>query len=421
MGSRSGGARRRDASMRSVLVVSQIVMATVLLVGAGLLINSFVKLTTVEKGYDASNVLALQLVFPGDYPISRKANAIDALLARLRSHPNVQFAGFSRAGVLIGEEIVYGTFVPQGKTLGEMRGNAERPRLRSVTEGFLPAMGNRFIAGRDLRTSDHASGSPAIVINRPAASLLFGRENPVGEIVVWEFDTFRVDVRVVGLVEALRNESLEQDPFPEVFVDYRQLWDIVQRLKQPIPQQSQTALGLLSFAVRTRSDPGAMIPVVAQTVRAVDPNAGIDAIIPLERLVASSVTRQRFYAVLLGLFAAVAGILAAIGIYGVLAYAVVQRTQEIGIRMALGAQQTQVLGLMLQKGLMLAFTGIMIGLIGAAAGSRILRGMLFGITPLDLPTFVVIAAIFGLVAMCASYLPARRATKVNPMIALRTE
>ena len=226
---------------------------------------------------------------------------------------------------------------------------------------------------------------------------------------------------MVGVVEALRNESLEQDPFPEVFVDYRQLWDIVQRLNEPVPQQSQTALGLLSFAVRTRSDPDTMIPVVAQTVRAVDPNAGIDAIIPLERLVASSVTRQRFYAVLLGLFAAVAGILAVIGIYGVQAYAVVQRTQEIGIRMALGAQQTQVLGLMLQKGLMLAFTGIMLGLIGAAAGSRILQGMLFGITPLDPATFVVVSVLFGLVAMCASYIPARRATLVDPIITLRTD
>lgn len=206
-----------------------------------------------------------------------------------------------------------------------------------------------------------------------------------------------------------------------MFVDYRQLWDIVQRLKQTIPQQDQTALGVLSFAIRTRSDPDAMIPVVAQIVRSVDPNAGIDAVIPLERLVASSVTRQRFYAVLLSLFAGVAGILAAIGIYGVLAYAVVQRTQEIGIRMALGAQQKQVLELMLQKGLILAFTGIMLGLIGAAAGSRFLQGMLFGITPLDPATFVVVSVIFGLVAMCASYVPARRATKVNPIIALRTE
>jgi hypothetical protein len=323
--------------------------------------------------------------------------------------------------VLIGEEITYGTFAPRGVTLEEMRAAPDRPRLRSVTEGFLPAMGIRFLGGRDLAAADFGAGSPAIVINRPAAALLFGKRNPVGEIVDWHFDKFRIEVRVVGVVEALRNESLDQNPFPEIFVDYRQLWDIVQRLKQPIPQQDQTALGLLSFAIRTRSDPDSMIPAVSQIVRSVDANAGIDAVIPLERLVASSVTRQRFYAVLLGLFAGVAGVLAAIGIYGVLAYAVIQRTQEIGIRMALGAQRKQVLALVLQKGLILAVTGIVLGLIAAAAGSRFLQGMLFGVTPLDPITFVFVSLFFGLMATFASYVPARRAVKVDPIVALRVD
>jgi putative ABC transport system permease protein len=421
MTSRTGMTRLRDTNIRSILVVGQLVMATVLLVGAGLLINSFVRLTTVEKGYDPANVLALQLVFPANYPITRKAKTIDVLLARFRSHPNVQSAGFSRAGVLIGEEITYGTFVPRGRTLEDMRGEPEKPRLRSVTEGFLPAMGMRFIAGRDLTASDNASALPAVVINQPAASMLFGKGNPVGEMLVWTFDAFRVEVRVVGVVEALRNESLEQNPFPEVFVDYRQLLDIVQRLKQSIPQQDQTALGLLSFAIRTRTDPQSTIPAITEIVRGVDPSAGIDAIVPLDRLVASSVTRQRFYAVLLGVFAGVAGLLAAIGIYGVLAYAVVQRTQEIGIRMALGAQQKEVLGLIVRQGLLLASTGIVLGLIGAVAGSKVLEGMLFGITPLDRATFLGVSVLFGLVTLCASYVPARRATAVNPVLALRTE
>jgi putative ABC transport system permease protein len=421
IGSRSGGVRPRDARVHSVLVVGQLVMATVLLVGAGLLISSFVKLTTVEKGYDASNVLALQLVFPGDYPIARKVEAIEALLERLRSHPNVQSAGFSRAGVFIGEEITYGTFVPQGRTLEEMRADPERPRLRSVTEGFLPAMGIRFVGGQDLTAADFQSASPGIVINRRAATLLFRNGNPVGAVVDWHFDKFRVAVTVVGVVQELRNESLDQEPFPEIFVHYRQLLDIVQRLKQPLPQQDQTALGLLSFAVRTTTDPDSMSPILAQIVHSVDANAGIDAVIPLERLVASSLARQRFYAVLLGIFAGIAVVLAVIGIYGVLAYAVVQRTQEIGIRMALGAQQKQVLGMVIQKGLFLASTGIVLGVIVAAVGSRFLQGMLFGVTPLDRTTFVAVSLLFGVVTLCASYLPARRATTVNPVVALRTE
>jgi putative ABC transport system permease protein len=143
--------------------------------------------------------------------------------------------------------------------------------------------------------------------------------------------------------------------------------------------------------------------------------------IPVEQLVSSSVARPRFYAVLLGVFAGVAGCLAATGIYGVLAYAVVQRTQEIGIRMALGAQRAQVLALMLRQGLILTAIGVALGILGAAAGTRLLEGMLFGITPLDLRTFVAVSFVFSLVALLASYVPARRATKVNPMVALRNE
>jgi putative ABC transport system permease protein len=161
--------------------------------------------------------------------------------------------------------------------------------------------------------------------------------------------------------------------------------------------------------------------MVRQTVRKTDVNAGIDSIQPLEELVASSVARRRFYAVMLSLFAIVAALLAAVGIYGVLAYAVVQRTQEIGVRMALGAQRAQVLTLVLWRGIVLAAIGIGVGLAGAAAGTRFLQGLLFGVTPLDKSTFALTAIGFVMLAALASYIPARRATRVDPMIALRNE
>jgi putative ABC transport system permease protein len=363
----------------------------------------------------------LQLLFPGDYPIARKTEVIETMLSRLRANPAVEHAGFSRAGVLIGEEILVGTFVPHGRTLDEMRTQPNSPRLRSVSEGFLPAMGIRFIGGRDFAAPDGANAPVVVVLNRVAATQLFGARNPVGEYMEWVLSKQRMQVQVVGVVDELRNESLEQEPFPEVFVDYRQLRVILERVGDPLPQLNQTTLGVLSFAIRTRGEPDTAIGAVRQIVRAVDSNAGIDALIPVEQLVSSSVARPRFYAVLLAVFAGVAGCLAAIGIYGVLAYAVVQRTQEIGIRMALGAQRAQVLSLVLRKGLMLTAIGIALGLAGAAAGARLLDGMLFGITPLDVQTFVAVSIMFSLVAMLASYVPARRATKVNPIVALRNE
>jgi predicted permease len=421
MGTRGGGAGRGEARLRAVLVVGQLVMATTLLVGAGLLIHSFIKLSTVDKGYNAENVLALQLLFPGDYPIARKTEAIETMLSRLRANPTIEHAGFSRAGVLIGEEILVGTFVPPGRTLDEMRTQPNSPRLRSVSEGFLPAMGIRFIGGRDFGAQDSANAPVVVVLNRVAATQLFGARNPVGEYMEWDLSKQTWQAQVVGVVEQLRNESLEQEPFPEVFVDYRQLLMMLQRVGDPLPQLNQTTLGVLSFAIRTRGEPDTVMSAVRQIVRAVDPNAGIDALIPVEQLVSTSVARPRFYAVLLAVFAGVAGCLAAIGIYGVLAYAVVQRTQEIGIRMALGAQRAQVLALVLRNGLILTAIGIVLGLAGAAAGTRVLEGMLFGITPLDGRTFAAVSVLFAVVALLASYVPARRATKVNPMVALRNE
>lgn len=415
------GVPRSETRLRSLLVVGQMTLATMLLVGAGLLINSFVRLTAVDKGYDASNVLSMQLLFPGDYPLARRADTIDTLLNRLRQHSSIQSAGFSRAGVLIGEEISWGTFVPPGRSLDEMRSAPERPRLRSISEGFLPAMGIRFLAGRDITDADFLSASPAIVINRRAAAVLFPGRNAVGETVSWQLDKFQVAVRVTGVVEELRNESLDQQPFPEIFVDYRHLLDVARRGEAPLAQQDGVTFGVLSFAVRTRGETEAMMPEVSRIVRSVDPNAGIDSIVPLERLVTSSITRQRFYAVILGAFAAIAAVLTCIGVYGVLAYAVTLRTQEIGIRMALGAERGSVLKLVLNQGLILTLTGIGFGLVGARLSTQLLRSMLFGLTPFDPLTFAVVAVLFGAVAMCASYVPARRATVVNPVIALRAE
>jgi putative ABC transport system permease protein len=407
--------------MRAALVVGQLGMATILLVAAGLLIHSFVRLSGNNKGYDASNVVALQLLFPDQYSTARKTETIATMLGRLRQLPGVRAAGFARHGVLIGEELTIGTFVPPGRTLDEMRSDPERPRVRSVSDGFLTAMGVPILDGRELETGDVANAAPVIVINRSAARRFFESARAVGQVVNWYVSDTSVQMTVVGVVEDVRQESLAQETFPEVYVDYRQFLSLLEKWPEYTRRQNEWAIGFLSFAIRTGDAPASVIPAIRRLTGSVDPNIGIDALVPMTRLVASSMARQRFSAVMLGAFAGVAAVLAAIGIYGVLAYLVVQRTSEIGIRMALGAQRAQVLALVLRKGLILTAIGITLGLIGAVAVTRVLQGMLFGITPLDPQTFLGVAVMFGLVTTFASYVPARRATKVDPVVALRSE
>jgi putative ABC transport system permease protein len=204
-------------------------------------------------------------------------------------------------------------------------------------------------------------------------------------------------------------------------MDYRQIAALYERAGAPKLTIERLAFGFLAFGVRTRGNPATAIPEVRRVVREVDGLAGVDAIAPMEQMVANSVARQRFYAVMLGVFAGVAGLLAAIGIYGVLAYAVVQRTNEIGIRMALGAERRQVMILVLRTGVVLTIAGIAIGLAGAYAGARYMQSMLFGVEPRDPATFVAVALAFAVIALIASYLPARRATRVDPMVALRVD
>jgi putative ABC transport system permease protein len=417
MGSRGSGSGRGESRVRAMLVVGQLVLATVLLVGAGLLANSFIKLSTFDKGYNPANVLAFNLLFPDQYSTAHKGEVIETLLGRFRANPGVRAAGFTRHGLLIGEELTIGTFVPPGKTLEDMRDN--RSRTRSVSDGYLTAMGVPILEGRELSPADSAAAPGAIVLNRSAAQKFFGAASPVGQRMDWHVGKVQAQMTVVGVVEDVRQRAATDALVPEIFFDYRQYLALIDR---DAPQrQNEGAIGFLSFALRTTGPPETLVPVVRETVSALDPNIGIDAILPMDRLEASSTARERFYAVMLGVFAGVAGLLAAIGIYGVLAYSVVQRTQEIGIRMALGAQRGQVLALVLRKGVALAAIGIAIGLVGAAAGARYLQGMLFGIEPLDPVTFALVGIAFALVATLASYLPARRATEVDPIVALRVE
>src|SRR5438067_311762 len=416
-----GGATRGDMRLRDVLVVGQLAMATMLLVGAALLIDSFSRLSRVEPGWNASGVLTFYLVMPQDYSTARKAELIERVINELRALPGVQSAGFTYAGPLLGLVDQFGTFVPQGRTPDEMRGNPDNPQIRAVSHDYLQAMGVRLIAGRWFDARDDAAAPPVIIVNRLVVQRLFGNENPVGRLVHLDGRMEFAPQQIVGVVEDMRQARLALEPAPLMFVVYRQVLALTQARKMPTAAQERLAFGFLSFVVRTAGEPAELMPVVRSLVARVAPSAGIDVMLPMEQIVASSLTRQRFYALMLGIFAAIAAALGAIGTYGVLAYAVARRTNEIGVRMALGAQRGDVLRLVLRRGVILAVIGIVLGLAGAAGLSRSLTAMLYGLTPLDPTTYVAVTSLFAIVTALASYMPARRAAKVDPMDAIRCE
>ncbi len=415
------GARRGGMGLRDVLVVGQLGIAIVLLIGAGLLINSFEKLSNLDPGWNASGVLNFYLVMPQDYPTARKAALVDDVLSELRRMPEVRSAGFTYAGPLLGLVDTLGVFVPPGRTVEQMRGGPDTPHIRAVSHDYLQTMGVRLLAGRWFHATDDAAAPPVIVVNRKVMQRFFDNENPVGQMVHMDGRMDLPPQQIIGVVEDMRQGRLDREPAAQMFLDYRQLLALTQARNLPTPVQERLAFGFLSFVVRTDRDPSTLSPAVRSLIARLDPAAGIDAMLPMEELVGASLTRQRFYALLPGLFAVIATVLGAVGIYGVVACAVGQRTREFGVRMALGAQPRQILGLVLRRGILLTALGILIGVGGALGLTRYLRGMLFDLTPLDSPTYLTVTLLFAAVALVAAYIPTRVATRVDPTVALRSE
>jgi putative ABC transport system permease protein len=384
--------------VRGTLVVAEIAMAMVLLVGAGLLVRSFMKLAGEDLGYDADRVLTFQAMSqPTAGPAAR--TFADQLVERLESLPGVSAAGYANNLPLVQQS--FGRDVsPQ--PYDRVPPRPPFPGLHAVSPGMIRALGLRIVEGRGFSEGE-VGRHEALVTRAFARSGFFdgpaiGSRIYSGKSYVWE---------VVGILDDFRQFRLDSRSGSEFYI-----LDFV-----PAPP----GLGGTYFAIRSDADPAALVSSVRSIVRDLDSAATIDNVATMDQIVSNAMSRPRLYAVLLGSFAGVAMILAAIGIYGVLSSLVAQRAREIGIRMALGAQRAQVIALVLRQTTMLTVIGIAAGVAGAAALSRYLESLLYGLTPLDATTFVAVIVMFAAVALLASYMPARRATRVDPVVALRAE
>jgi predicted permease len=397
---------------RAVLVIAEVAMATALLVGGGLLIRSFANLATVRLGYDPSNVLTFQVGLPPDRYSSVELRAFaETLVARLEAAPGVTEAAYARQLPLVAiAENAWFRKTPSLPNPLPPNNPEGSPDARLVSTDYLDVMGIRVVAGRGFAQNDDAGRPRVLLVNEALARRDFPGEDPVGRFVYVGRDSD--PWQIVGVVGDVRQFGQDQEPRPQLFADFRQ-W----------PDSDRVLFTFLGpyYAVRVDGDPAAVVAHARTIARSLDADAGLFNVATMEQLVANRISRPRMYAVLLGVFAGIAAALAAIGIYGVIAYAVAQRTHEIGVRMALGARPTDVIRLAVGDSLIRTAIGIALGLAAAAWLMRFLEGMLFGVTPLDLETFAVVAAGFAGLAALASFLPARRAAKVDPLIALGCE
>ena len=393
----------RRNKTRSLLAMAEVALAVVLLVGGGLLINSFTNLTGVDPGYDPKNVLTFQVNLPraryADVP--QRRTFYDRLLGSTDMMNGVVSAGAVNILPLTQNNIRMAFMLP-GEGDYQQRAAAD---VRIVSPGYFDAMGIPIVEGRGFTDQDRDGQQRVLLVNQTFARRYFQDESPVNR----EFQPGPTgSQRIVGIVGDVRHQGLDRDVEPEVYFTYQ--------------QAAQTFGNLpMTFAIQTAGDPMALVPEIRRSVLDLDSSLTVDNIRTMEDRLYSSIAGPRFYAVLLGVFAAIALVLASVGIYGVLAYSVSQRTREIGIRMALGAEKQNVLRLILSQGMVLTAIGIVAGLAGAFAVTRYLESMLFGLTALDPTTFVGVTALLIVTAATACYVPARRATKVDPIVALRYE
>ena len=392
--------------LRSLLVVSEVAMALVLLIGAALLMKSFMRLLDVKPGFNPEHVLTLDVQLPDVAPSryerrDEQSAFFQQLMTRLQALPGVESAGavlsLPLSGAYEGTDVIL-----EGEESEAFDGQRPNADYTIVTPEYFSTLRIPLLQGRYFTAQDKQDAPLVIIVNDTFAARIWPGENPIGK-------RFRPGLEekpreVVGVVGTIKQLTLDSDARSAMYMPHLQA-----------PTAGLTVL------VRTRGEPLSMAAAVRQEIRALDKDVPVAQVQTMEKVLGASVAQPRFSMLVVGLFAALALVLSAVGIYGVMAYAVSRRAHEIGVRMALGAGANQVLKLVLKDGMTLAFAGIAVGLLGAFALTRLMASLLFGIGAKDPVTFISVAAFLAFVAFIACYIPARRATKVDPLVALRNE
>lgn len=406
----SSGARMQ---IRKGLVVCQVSLAVILLVAAGLLIKSFVRVLDVPAGFDPERIMTARVAVPASrYPaLPEVSGFFTRLLDRVRRLPGVEVAGASSGLPLAVSSGDWG-FDIEGRPRVDGR-KPGRADYYVVTPDYFEALRIPIVAGRGVRDADTEQAPPVIFLNESAAKVLFPGEDPIGKRLLLSNSTGPEQPwrTVAGIVGDVRQEGLDEQANAEMFIPYRQF------LHFTAGQQARA----MTLVVRMAGAPEQVTSALRGELRAIDPQIPLTDARPMTAVLASSVADRRLNVLLIGSFALLAIVLATIGVYGLIAYDVLQRTREIGIRVALGASRRSVLSLVMARGLALVATGAVVGLGGAALLTANFSGLLFEVEPRDAAVFASVAVLLSLVGALASYVPAWRATRVDPLTALRTE
>ncbi|HKQ72341.1 MAG TPA: ABC transporter permease [Blastocatellia bacterium] len=411
-----GGAQSvRGKGQRALpaLVIAELALALVLLVGAGLMIKSFLRLLAVPKGFNPDGVLTLELsrVSRTKYPMGspQRRAYFQEVIARVRALPGIQSAGLTGFLPLTGSNL--GVNITETRPGFEQKSSVD---VNHITLDYFQTMGIEIRAGRPFAAQDGAKSQQVAIINETLARRLFQKENPIGQQLKMSAES--TPRTIVGVVGDTRHAGLDQGVNPEVYLPYMQPF-----LQNPI------YVTYLNLAVRVSSSQNNPISLaglaanIRKQVRAIDLNEPVNQVVTMDDRLSNSVAWRRFQMLLLGVFGGIALVIATVGIYGVISYAVSRRTHEIGVRMALGAQASDVLRMVIWRGMRLTLVGVTLGVAAALALTRVLRNLLFEVSATDPATFALITLLLVAVALIASYIPARRATRVDPLQALRHE